>query len=173
MRSGWSPVGWASAVELFIGALACLLLGACGTAAPAPTASVAASAPAAAGSPASTTPGPGARPAAATTLSPTVLAPTPSPGVSVLTRQPVPPTEPAELTPTPETVRVGSTSDQRIYLYHSPTTGDRIQDYPEGTPLRIIGGDVEGDGLTWHNVRAPDGTEGYIPVGDTVPDTST
>jgi hypothetical protein len=55
------------------------------------------------------------------------------------------------------------------YLYNSPTTGDRSVAYPPGTPLEVIGSDVEGDGLTWHYVRAPDGTEGYIPVGDTTP----
>ncbi len=67
-------------------------------------------------------------------------------------------------------MRVGSAAGGAIYLCHSPTTGDRIQSYPEGTELLVVGGDVEGDGLTWHNVRAPDGTEGYIPVGDTVPE---
>ena len=77
-------------------------------------------------------------------------------------------TAPAEPTPTPKTVRVGSTRDQPIYLYNSPTVGDRIQSYPESTQLVIIGNDVEGDGLTWHIVRAPDGTEGYIPVGETI-----
>jgi hypothetical protein len=74
-----------------------------------------------------------------------------------------------EPSPTPEVVQVGDTSYQMIYLYNSPTTGDRIQAYPEGTPLVLIGGDVEGDGLTWHNVRAPDGTEGYIPTNETTP----
>jgi hypothetical protein len=77
------------------------------------------------------------------------------------------PTQPPEPTPTPPTVHVGSTSGQAVYLYNSPTVGNRIQAYPEGTPLQVIGGDVEGDGLTWRNVRAPDGTEGYIPVDDT------
>ena len=38
--------------------------------------------------------------------------------------------------------------------------------YPERTSLLVIGEDTEGDGLTWRIVRAPDGTEGYIPVGD-------
>jgi hypothetical protein len=56
-----------------------------------------------------------------------------------------------------------------VYLYNSPLTGDRIQSYSAGTPLLIVGNDVEGDGLTWHYVRAPDGTEGYVPVGDTHP----
>ena len=80
------------------------------------------------------------------------------------------PIAPAEPTPTPSTVRVGSAGGQPIYLYNSPTVGDRIQSYPESTPLVVIGSDVEGDGLTWHIVRAPDGTEGYIPVGETLPE---
>jgi hypothetical protein len=73
-----------------------------------------------------------------------------------------------EAAATPSVVYVGETGGQDVYLYHSPTTGDRIQAYPPGTELVIVGGDVEGDGLTWHFVRAPDGTEGYVPVGDTV-----
>jgi hypothetical protein len=75
-------------------------------------------------------------------------------------------TRPPEPTATPATVHVGSPSGQTVYLYNSPTIGDRIQAYPDGTPLLIVGGDVEGDGLTWHFVRAPDGTEGYVPVND-------
>jgi hypothetical protein len=98
---------------------------------------------------------------------PSTPVPTPTPPVSVATR---PPTAQPEPTPTPYTVRVASTASGAIYLYHSPTTGDRIQSYPEGTPLLVVGSDVEGDGLTWHSVRAPDGTEGFIPVGDTVPE---
>jgi hypothetical protein len=97
---------------------------------------------------------------------PTPPVPTPTAPVSLATRSPTSQPEP---TPTPYTVRVGSTAGGAIYLYHSPTTGDRIQSYPEGTPLLVVGSDVEGDGLTWHTVRAPDGTEGYIPTGDTVP----
>jgi hypothetical protein len=74
-----------------------------------------------------------------------------------------------EPTATPTTIRVGNTGGQPVYLYNSPTIGDRIQAYPEGTPLLLIGGDVEGDGLTWHFVRAPDGTEGYVPIDATLP----
>ena len=66
-------------------------------------------------------------------------------------------------------ILAGNDTDQPVYLYNSPLTGDRIQAYPAGTRLLIIGNDVAGDGLTWHYVRAPDGTEGYIPVGDTSP----
>ena len=69
----------------------------------------------------------------------------------------------------PEFVEVGDTTYGAIYLYYAPAVGNRIQAYPSGTPLELIGTDVEGDGLTWHNVRAPDGAEGYIPVGDTIP----
>jgi hypothetical protein len=90
-----------------------------------------------------------------------VLTPLPT-----LTPGPVVPEAPA----TPVVVHVGETSGEGdgVYLYYSPTTGNRIQSYPPGTELLVIGGDVEGDGLTWHYVRAPDGTEGYVPVGDTV-----
>jgi hypothetical protein len=74
-----------------------------------------------------------------------------------------------EPTPTPVTVYVGNDGGTTVFLYNSPTIGDRIEAYPDGTPLQIVGEDVEGDGLTWHFVRAPDGTEGYVPVDDTFP----
>jgi hypothetical protein len=45
---------------------------------------------------------------------------------------------------------------------------DRVRAYPDGTALTIIGEDVEGEGQTWHNVRAPDGLEGFVPGTYTV-----
>ena len=96
--------------------------------------------------------------------------PSPAGSATATVGRPTPtrgPTEPPQPTPTPATVLVGNASGTTVYLYHSPVTGDRIQDYPDGTPLQVIGGDVEGDGLTWHYVRAPDGTEGYVPLVDT------
>jgi hypothetical protein len=45
---------------------------------------------------------------------------------------------------------------------------DRAQAYADGTPLTIIGDDVDGEGVKWHHVKAPDGTEGYVPVQYTV-----
>jgi hypothetical protein len=45
---------------------------------------------------------------------------------------------------------------------------DRVQAYPDRTPLEIIGEDVFGDGQRWKHVKAPDGLEGYVPVIYTV-----
>ena len=84
------------------------------------------------------------------------------------TLTPVPTTAP-EPSPTPRVIHVGNANGQPVYLYNSPTLGDRIQIYPDGTSLAVVGGDVEGDGLMWHIVRAPDGTEGYVPLDDTYP----
>jgi hypothetical protein len=78
-------------------------------------------------------------------------------------------TQPPQATPTPATLHLGNDSGTPIYLYNSPTIGDRIQTYPPGTAVQVIGEDVEGDGLTWHIVRAPDGTEGYLQDNDTLP----
>src|SRR5689334_7724220 len=77
------------------------------------------------------------------------------------------PTRAPEPSPTPAIIHVGNLNGQPVYLYNSPTIGDRIQIYPDGTPLAVVGGDVEGDGLMWHIVRAPYGTEGYVPFDDT------
>ena len=41
---------------------------------------------------------------------------------------------------------------------------DKNNAYPDGTALTIIGDDVTGDGQTWKHVKAPDGTEGYVPA---------
>ena len=151
------------AIRLVMSATLALLLSGCGgappavatLAAPVPTLAASRATPAA---PVPTLAASGATPAAPV---PALAASSATPATAVLTPEP---------TATPYSVRVGNTASQAIYLYHSPTTGDRIQSYPEGTELMVVGGDVEGDGLTWHNVRAPDGTEGYIPVGDTVPE---
>jgi hypothetical protein len=92
------------------------------------------------------------------------LVETPSPAPRP-TLTPVP-TQLPEPSPTPVTLHVASPSGEPVYLYNSPTIGDRGQAYAEGTPLLVVGSDVEGDGQTWHTVRAPDGTEGYVPVDE-------
>jgi hypothetical protein len=107
-----------------------------------------------------------AQPAASATAQPAASA------TVVATAAPTRP-PPPDPTATPATIHIRSTSGLPVYLYNSPTIGDRIQTYPEGTPLLVVGSDVDGDGLTWHIVRAPDGTEGYIPVDDTLPTDTT
>jgi hypothetical protein len=65
-------------------------------------------------------------------------------------------------------VYVGNTDGEGVFLRNSPAMADQIRAYADGTPLTIIGPDVEGEGMQWHHVRAPDGTEGYVPTMYTV-----
>jgi hypothetical protein len=65
-------------------------------------------------------------------------------------------------------VWVGNTDGEGVYVRKTPVMADRIKAYPDKTQLTIIGADVDGDGQKWHNVRAPDGVEGYVPVQYTV-----
>jgi hypothetical protein len=72
--------------------------------------------------------------------------------------------EPAELT----MVWVGNTDGQGVFIRRTPAMADRIRAYPDRTPLTIIDVDVDGEGMKWHHVKAPDGVEGYVPVQFTV-----
>jgi hypothetical protein len=63
---------------------------------------------------------------------------------------------------------VGNTDGEGVYLRKTPAMSDRIQAYSDGTALTVIGDDVDGDGQHWKHVRAPDGTEGYVPSQYTV-----
>jgi len=67
-----------------------------------------------------------------------------------------------------EKVWVGNTDGEGVYLRKTPAMADRIKAYPDKTLLVIIGADEDGDGQSWHHVRAPDGDEGYVPVQYTV-----
>ena len=84
------------------------------------------------------------------------------------------PAAPATATPAPkptntpeakasDTVWVGNTDGEGVYLRETPAMADRIRAYPDGTPLTIVGDDVEGEGQSWRRVRTPDGLEGYVP----------
>jgi hypothetical protein len=120
-----------------------LMLSACfgGGASPSPTAQVP-STPATAASPA-------ASPAAQ---------PSPSPAAQ--------PTAAAEARP--DSVWVGNTDGEGVFIRQSPAMADRVRAYADGTQLQLIGDDVFGDGQRWHHVRAPDGLEGFVPVIYTV-----
>ena len=61
------------------------------------------------------------------------------------------------------TVYVGNTDGEGVYIRNTPVMDDKNQAYPDGTALTIIGDDVEGDGQHWKHVKAPDGTEGFVP----------
>jgi hypothetical protein len=69
----------------------------------------------------------------------------------------------------PVVMRVGNTDGEGVFLRRTPAMADRIRAYSEGTQLQVIGPDTEGEGRQWRHVRAPDGTEGYVPAEFTIP----
>jgi hypothetical protein len=79
-----------------------------------------------------------------------------------------------QATPTPQppetsqsssdTVYVGNTDGEGVYVRATPSMADRVRAYPDGTPLTIIGDDVDGDGQHWKHIKTPDGLEGYVPA---------
>ena len=114
---------------------------------------------------------PGA-PAAATSTAVPSVAPTVA---STATRAALPatataapkPTSTPEPTPT-DTVWVGNTDGEGVFIRKTPVMADRVRAYPDGTALTIIGDDVDGDGQHWKHVKTPDGLEGYVPSMYTV-----
>jgi hypothetical protein len=75
------------------------------------------------------------------------------------------PAGPAPLsTPTSRVVVVANTDHEGVYIRRTPAMADRVRAYADGTALRTIGPDVQGEGITWRHVAAPDGLEGYVPA---------
>lgn len=67
---------------------------------------------------------------------------------------------------------VANTGGAGVYLRRSPRLADRLNAWPENTRLQEIGPETVAEGLTWRHVRAPDGTEGFVPAqytGDAPP----
>jgi hypothetical protein len=62
-----------------------------------------------------------------------------------------------------DTVWVGNTDGQGVFVRKTPVMADRLKAYPDGTPLTIAGDDVDGDGQHWKHVKTPDGLDGYVP----------
>lgn len=114
--------------------------------------------------------GSGAQPTAAPPAPVATTAPSPVPTKPVVVASPTPPAATATATSEPELtmVWVGNTDGQGVYLRASPAMEDRVKAYADRTPLTIIDVDVDGEGMKWHHVRAPDGEEGFVPVQYTV-----
>lgn len=87
-----------------------------------------------------------------------IPSPAPSPG----------PTATAVVAAATDTVWVGNTDGQGVFIRKTPAMADRIRAYPDGTPLTIVGDDVDGDGQHWKHIKTPDGLEGYVPSTYTV-----
>ncbi|HEY1298820.1 MAG TPA: SH3 domain-containing protein [Chloroflexota bacterium] len=69
----------------------------------------------------------------------------------------------AKPTAPPNTVYVGNTDGEGVFIRKTPAMDDKVRAYSDGTPLTLIGEDVDGDGQHWKHVRTPDGLEGYVP----------
>jgi|SRR5579859_4111593 len=106
---------------------------------------------------------PTAEPSVAATVTPTVAraaaSAIPSPSPSPLPR----PTATSVVSAPTNTVWVGNTDGQGVFVRKTPVMADRVRAYPDGTALTIAGDDVDGDGQHWKHVKTPDGLEGYVP----------
>ena len=65
---------------------------------------------------------------------------------------------------TGKTYVVANTGGDGVYLRRTPSLDDRDTAYPDNTRLVQIGPDVQSGGITWHQVRTPDGKTGYVPA---------
>jgi hypothetical protein len=108
---------------------------------------------------------PTAEPAAAPTNVPTIVRVAASPPASPA---PVPKPTATTLVVKADTLWVGNTDGEGVYVRQTPVMTDRVRAYPDGTPLDIIGDDVDGDGQHWKRVKTPDGLDGYVPSVYTV-----
>ncbi len=70
----------------------------------------------------------------------------------------------APVAPPERTFIVANTGDDGVFLRRSPKIGDRLGAWADTTALEEIGPEQTLDGTTWRHVRAPDGTEGYVPA---------
>ena len=109
-----------------------------------------------------------APPAAAATSAPTAAQPAVSPVASAKPSVAASPTAAQKPSAAANTVYVGNTDGDGVYIRKTPVMADRVRAYPDGTALTIIGDEVDGDGQHWRHVRTPDGLEGYVPAMYTV-----
>ena len=113
----------------------------------------------------------GVLPGAAPAATPTTAATTQPTAQATPTRQASPAAATAAPKPTEapkpsaaNTVYVGNTDGEGVYVRKTPNMDDKVSAYSDGTALAIIGDDVDGDGQHWKHVRTPDGLEGFVPA---------
>jgi restriction system protein len=104
-------------------------------------------------------PAPATRPLASLSVATPAVAPS-----AVAAASPAAPTSPTPTAPAVTQLRVGNTGGQGVYLRRTPVMSDRMQAYPDGTELQLIGPDVDAGGVHWRHVAAPDGAQGYVPA---------
>jgi hypothetical protein len=63
---------------------------------------------------------------------------------------------------TASVVWIGNTDGQGAYVHSAPSLSGKLGAYPDGTELRVIGPDVDAEGVHWRHVAASDGANGYI-----------
>ena len=73
---------------------------------------------------------------------------------------------PGSLSPVsaPQSVWVGHTDGQGVYLRNTPSLKDRAKAYQDGTELIWLGDEADADGHHWYKVRTPDGFIGWVPT---------
>lgn len=78
-----------------------------------------------------------------------------------------PRSEPQRATPTPSsstTMVVGNTGGMGVYLRRTPIMADRLRAWADNTTMQVLETGITSEGRQWTKVRAPDGTEGYVPA---------
>ena len=104
----------------------------------------------------------------APTTAPTVARAAASPAAAPSPTSPARPTATIAVAAPSDTVWVGNTDGEGVYVRQTPAMADRVRAYPDGTALTVVGDDVDGDGQHWKRVKTPDGLEGYVPAMYTV-----
>jgi hypothetical protein len=94
---------------------------------------------------------------------PAPTAPTPAPVPTQIA--PGVPTSAAPRAPSAPTVLVvGNTQGIGVYIRPTPSMAGQIKAWPDGTRMTVIGPDQQAEGMTWKNVRDPDGNVGWVPA---------
>jgi hypothetical protein len=76
----------------------------------------------------------------------------------------------ATASPTPtEWLTVAGTGGEGVYLRRTTRMADKLEAWPDGTALQVVGRDAEAEGRLWKKVMDPDGRIGWVPAQYVVP----
>ena len=64
----------------------------------------------------------------------------------------------------PTALYVAHTNGEGVFLRRTPNLDDKLNAWPEGTRMEVLGEPKHEGGLTWAVVRAPDGQHGFLPA---------
>ncbi|MBI3978714.1 MAG: hypothetical protein HY331_11070 [Chloroflexi bacterium] len=90
--------------------------------------------------------------------------PTPTPTATRPASPSPTPTQPPTPSPAANALSVGNTGGIGVYIRRTPAMADKITAWPDGTRMTVVGTDRQAEGRNWKNVRAPDGTVGWVPA---------